>query len=422
MLYLCMSAAGSIPVLLCLMLWIFRKQSYPFQLGKKLLMIGMFFYLVPFQLVKYKLPESVNRHLCLPFTIHIEQNFSNAASIESVLNPGESIWIPKWICAVMLLWLACVVLFAVYEIVKYQIDIRKLMNESETIFADVDGKTVKLLTSEKVHTPYTVGFLRRSIIIPKGSEKHPCFSVVYRHEECHRKNYDSLMKLICIVIICVHWMNPVAYLLLPLYSVTAEYFCDAYAASGCTENEKKEYLRLIIGLSIKDEPLSAIWRSNLSGSGKLMKRRINYMMKREKTGKRKKGIAALVCAVTVFASASTIFAYEPFWSTDEESAIVLNEWETGDFKVERKASGLDFHDSDNVFIYEDGTISTIKSDESMYALCNHTMQSGYYYAHKSNGSGGCIVNEYSAKQCTKCGYTELGTLLSTTTYVVCPHT
>lgn len=146
------------------------------------------------------------------------------------------------------------------------------------------------------------------------------------------------------------------------------------------------------------------------------------MMKREKTGKRKKGIAALVCAVTVFASASTIFAYEPFWSTDEESAIVLNEWETGDFKVERKASGLDFHDSDNVFIYEDGTISTIKSDESMYALCNHTMQSGYYYAHKSNGSGGCIVNEYSAKQCTKCGYTELGTLLSTTTYVVCPHT
>ncbi|MGN0316261.1 MAG: M56 family metallopeptidase [Fusicatenibacter sp.] len=386
------------------------------------MIIGMFFYLVPFQLLKYKLPERVAENLSLPITIRTDQNFYKAASVGSILTPGESIWIPKWICTVLIIWMVCVVLFALYEVIKYKLDIRKLMAQSEKTFADVNGKKTELLVSTKIHTPYTVGFLKQSIIVPKGSQNHPCFSMFYRHEECHRKNYDCFMKLICIVVICVHWMNPIAYLLLPLYSITAEYICDAYAIRGCTESEKKEYLQLIINLSAKDEPLSVIWKSNLSGSGKLLKRRINYMMKKRKTGMVKKGVTAVICAVTVFASASTILAYEPFWSTDEEAVEILEEGEFGNFTYSLTVEDLDFSNSNCVFVYEDGTQVPISDESSSYALCNHVMESGYYNLHKSNSSGGCTIYQYNAQRCTKCGYTEIGTLNNTITYAVCPHT
>ena len=144
------------------------------------------------------------------------------------------------------------------------------------------------------------------------------------------------------------------------------------------------------------------------------------MMKRK--GVMKKGVAIAVAALTVFASASTILAYEPFVSTDENVTEVSEFCELGGFLGDNGVDNCDFSYSDNVFVYLDGTQEPIlDKDIDAYALCNHTMTSGYYHAHSSNGSGGCTVYVYNAQRCTKCGYITLGSLFSTTTYPVCPH-
>ena len=118
------------------------------------------------------------------------------------------------------------------------------------------------------------------------------------------------------------------------------------------------------------------------------------MMKR-KRGMLRKGIGATVAVLTMFASASTILAYEPFESTNESA---LEVYEGGDFasfieEYQTDEGGLftngddirdyDFSGSDRVFIYEDGTQEPILLDEeSTYAFCNHTLVSGYYSIHK----------------------------------------
>lgn len=421
MLYICMSFAGSIPVIACMLLWLIQGQSYDFYLGKKLLLMGMIFYLIPFQMVKYLLPQQIVSLLSISTDIDVEQNLSKVVAVKSVLSPGDSIWIPKCLSVLLLVWLLCILIFAGYQIVKYRMDIRKLMAQSERGRIVVDGETMEVWLNRNIHTPYTVGFLKRSIVLPKESPAHPCFFMFYKHEEQHKKNYDSLMKLICIVIICVHWINPIAILLLFLYRVTAEYICDAEALNGHTDEEKREYAKLLVELSVEEEPLSAVWRNNFSGAEKLIRRRITYMMKKNKTGMLRRGIRIAATVLTVFASAGTIMAYEPFESVDIESLESFEGTNSGAFSDDDLVDDYNFDIGDGIFVYENGTQATIMDDVSTYALCNHTMKSGYYHMHKPDNSGGCKVEVYYAQKCTKCGYLKLGSLFSTTTYPVCPH-
>lgn len=420
-LYICMSIAGSIPVILCLILWVVQRNSYNFYLGKNLLLIGMIFYLSPFQAIKFILPEVIVSTLSFTGDESVEGTFYNSVAVKSILKPGDSIWIPKWVSVLLAAWLCCVITFAIYQIVKYRIVIRKLLAQSEKVCVDVNGKTVELLLNKHIYTPYTVGFIKQSIIVPEGSLEHPCFPMVYKHEEQHKINHDSLMKLICIIIICIHWINPFEILLFLLYKMTAEYICDAQAVKNCTVEGKKRYAKLLVEASTADEPLSMIWRNNLTGLRKLIKRRINYMMEEKKTGMLKKGIAIAGTIVTIFASASTILAYEPLRSTNEDAVEITYEGEFATFLNESNSDGYDFSISDCIFIYEDGTQVPVTDEASTYALCNHTLVNGYYSVHISNNTGGCTVKEYKAKRCTKCGYIEVGSLYATYTYTVCTH-
>lgn len=419
MLYICMSVAGTIPVLVCLMMWVFQRQAYNFRLGRKLLLLGMVFYLFPFQLVKHVLPKWTIPVLKRSTEREIRQDFEKVVEVKGSFSSGDSLWIPRWLAVLLGIWLCLVVLFAVYQIVKYRMDIRKLLADSKPVSVKLREETVEVLTNRRIRTPYTVGFIKQSIIVPEDSLGHPCFEMCYRHENQHRRNHDSLIKLLCIVVICLHWFNPAAILLLLLYRMTAEYICDEAAVTGCTGEEKKRYARLLIELSTADESVSMVWRNNLSGSEKLMRRRIDYMMKKKEL--MKKGVAVVVALVTMVASASTIFAYEPFDSINKEGVEASNWGEKSSFSYVLDSKNYDFSIADELFISNEGIQIPVSVDEQTFAICNHVLKDGYYSVHKSDGSGGCTVRTYNAKRCIRCGYIKVGSLYVTNIYPVCPH-
>lgn len=135
----------------------------------------------------------------------------------------------------------------------------------------------------------------------------------------------------------------------------------------------------------------------------------------------KKGIAIATAVFTVFASSSSILAYEPFVSIDKDGSNLFNWGEEGMFLNTQRFSDYDFSMSDEMFVYEDGTKILVTDKDSMFAICNHVMVDGYYSVHKSNSTGGCTVKEFKAKRCNKCGYIDVGNLYATHTYPVCPH-
>ncbi len=117
-LLVCMSIAGSIPVVICLLLYIIQRGNYNYILGRRLLLTGVFFYLVPVQLVKYLLPKDA-----LPETMLIGKKADSYLSGSLAFwseKQGEYIWIPQWFNLFARIWLTGIIIFAIYEIVKSQ--------------------------------------------------------------------------------------------------------------------------------------------------------------------------------------------------------------------------------------------------------------------------------------------------------------
>ena len=417
-----MSSAGSIPVLLCFLLFLIQRDSYNFLWGRKLLLAGVFFFLVPVQLVRFLLPMNI-----LPEPVFSEETQLYLSHSMDFL-PGhgdEYVWFPRWISVIILLWAGIVILFALYQFIKYRKIVRKI---NRSVFYYVDEPEMELIyyvVPDGSCGPCTVGFFRQKIIIPESFTELENFSMVYQHEYTHPKNRDNLVKLLCLIVLCIHWMNPAAYLLLFLYRITAEAVCDDAAVLGYSKDIVKTYAMLLVTTTPVREKLPVVWKNNFSSEGKMIKRRINDMMKKRKNGWMRKGIMAMVSALTIAASAGTVLAYEPMQWSDGSFDDVLNtsniDFSSYDFEESSLVDSFDFSESDEIFVYMDGTQVPIQNSDSERVLCKHNMVNGYFSTHESKSNGGCIVKIYTCQRCSRCGYLANAKYNNTVTYAKCPH-
>lgn len=429
-LLVCMSIAGSIPVMICLFLYLIQRGNYNYILGRRLLLTGVFFYLVPVQLVKYLLPKDA-----LPETMLIgrkaDSYLSGTLSFWSE-KQGDYIWIPQWFNIFARIWLAGIIIFAIYEIIKYWRGAHSIRNYIFEKIEDPEDNLTYYLIPDEICGPCTIGFFRQKIVFPESFPLHPDFIMVYKHEHTHLKNHDNLVKLLCLFVLCLHWMNPVAYLF--LYIDTAEIVSDSVAVDGCTKEKRQDYASLLVLEAAISDIRPAVWKNNLSGHKnnkegkdfKTLKRRITYMMKEKRKGMLQRGIMVAVSALTVVASAGTIMAYEPVSSSDESfeefiSDDALNNF--GDDYIDYdSANFVDFSQSDYVLIDSNGVqVTTEEDDSSTYALCTHSMIPATFYTHAKNSSGGCTIKVYNCQRCEKCGYRANATYANTVTYAKCPH-
>lgn len=425
-----MSISGSIPVVICLLLYVIQRENYNYILGRRLLITGIFFYLIPIQLIKYLIPEEVYPEAL--FNEKAQLYLSNSLSFWTE-RKGEYIWMPQWFDIVSKLWLGGIVIFAVYEIIKYWRSVHYIKNFIFEKEEDSENNLTYYLIPDETYGPCTIGFFRQRIVIPESFPLHPDFVMVYKHEGAHLKNHDNLVKLLCLLVLCVHWMNPVAYLLLLLYIDTAEIVSDSAAVEGCSKEKRKDYAKLLVLEASTSDIRPVVWKNNLSGhkkdkegkNFKTLKRRINYMMKEKRKGLLQRGIMVAVSALTIVAGAGTVLAYEAMPSSDisfedtmsDDSFDVFayndSEFDEIDF--------LDFSESNSIFVGDDGILIACDESVETYALCTHSMVNGKFYAHAPNSSGGCTVKVYTCQRCKKCGYLANKKYYNTITYAVCTH-
>ena len=385
------------------------------------MLAGVFFFLVPVQLVRFLLPMNI-----LPEPVFSEETQLYLSHSMDFL-PGhgdEYVWFPRWISVIILLWAGIVILFALYQFIKYRKIVRKI-NRSVFYYVDeLEMELVYYVVPDGSCGPCTVGFFRQKIIIPESFTELENFSMVYQHEYTHLKNRDNLVKLLCLIVLCIHWMNPTAYLLLFLYRITAEAVSDDAAVLGYSKDIVKTYAMLLVTTTPVREKLPVVWKNNFSSEGKMIKRRINYMMKKRRNGWMRKGIIAMVSALTIAASAGTVLAYEPMqWSDGSVGeSIVLDESDMSNFDfLSGELNDIDFSKTDTVFVTENGIQIPIMDNDSSRVLCKHNMVNGYLHNHTSNSSGGCTVKTYTCQRCTRCGYLANAKYYSTTNYAKCPH-
>ena len=425
-----MSISGSIPVVICLLLYVIQRENYNYILGRRLLLTGVFFYLVPVQLIKYLIPPNAFPESQL-LTNESQLYLSGSLSFWSE-RQGEYIWMPQWFDIVSKLWMAGIIFFSIYEIIRYWKGVHSLRNFIFEKVEDPDREQVYYLIPDEICGPCTIGFFRQKILFPESFPLYPDFDMVYKHEHTHLKNHDNLVKLLCLFILCLHWMNPVAYLLLSLYIDTAEIVSDSIAVDGCTEQKRKDYATLLVLQASTSDVRPVVWKNNLSvhkkkvgKEVKILKRRINYMMKEKRKGLLQRGIMMAVSALTIVVSAGTVLAYQPMQSSDESFSDVIVDDSLDAFGSNcigyDIVDTLDFTKSDCIFVDLNGNRENYTTSIEPYALCTHSMVDGTFFTHAKNSSGGCTVKVYTCKKCEKCGYLANKKYYATHSYAKCPH-
>ena len=410
----CMSISGSIPVVICLLMYLIQRADYNYTLGRRLLITGILFYLMPVQLIKYLIPKDV-----FPTSMLITDESQLYLSGSLSFTPerqGEYIWMPQWFDIISKIWLVAIIIFAIYQIISFWRGAHSIQNYIFDKVEDSDNNQVYYLIPDGICGPCTIGFFRQKIVFPESFPMlHSEYDMVYKHEHSHLKNHDNLVKVLCLLVLCLHWMNPVAYLLLFLYIDTAEIVSDSAAVEGCLKERRKNYATLLVNEASTPDKNPVMWKNNLfsnkkkSGKNmKILKRRIDYMMKEKKKGLLQRGIMVAVSALTIVSGAGTVLAYEPMLSSDESFSDVISDESLDVFAYNSSEfdplAFLDFSKSNSIFIDNNGIQLACDESLSPYALCTHSMIDGTFYTHSKNSSGGCTVKVYTCKRCEKCGY------------------
>ena len=415
MLLICMSIAGTVPLIICLLLLLLQRKKFSYRLGRNLVFLSLAGDLIPFQVIKYLMPTDVLRRTDALANISYYVNFDDKGSISY---HGISLWMSDWILMIGLCWLLFISGFSIYEIIKYHRLTRKLkkITEKRTCFLPGIGD-VEYRISPLIGSPYTIGFLKPFIVAPESLEDSRLSEMILRHEYSHLCCHDSAVKLLCLLAICLHFYNPLTLLTLLLYTSFSENIADQAATEGFTTEEKKAYAVALVNLSARNRQVPVVWKNNLLGAKHTMKRRVEFiMMKNRKASKI--GTAAAILA-SVFLSGTTVFGYAPMQTTEAADSVQLNE--TVSFVD--SASNNPFANS-NIYFETDEHVNILVNDsdlEPRAIICTHDFKSGYADVHNSKSNGGCEVKRYTAKICKKCNHLVIMDYVSTTTYAKCPH-
>lgn len=186
-------------------------------------------------------------------------------------------------------------------------------------------RPIQLRSSDRISAPLTYGVLRPVILIPKTIDwtDESTLNYVLTHEYVHIRRFDSVMKLALIAAVCIHWFNPMVWLMYILSNRDMELSCDEKVIHLFGNTQKSSYAMALIRMEEQQSRLAPFCNSF---SKNAIKERITAIMKNKK-----RTIPAQLAAIVLFTSVTTTFATsaaEPTKKQPDSTPIV--EWWTAE--------------------------------------------------------------------------------------------
>lgn len=163
---------------------------------------------------------------------------------------------------------------------------------------DLGVSAPEMLVCEAISTPAVTGLLRPRLLLPHEHYDVQELRYILRHELCHLKRRDMLLKLVLLAANAMHWFNPVVYLMLRQADEDIELACDSAATDDLDRAERAAYSRTLLAAvqsSVRALPATTCF----GGTVERLKRRITNVLGAQK--KRGLGVVALVLALTLTA-------------------------------------------------------------------------------------------------------------------------
>ncbi len=401
----------------------------------QILKVAVIFYLIPFSECKYYV-AGILKHLVPDLWKKIYSTPDFRAEY-SIIVYGETLLFSSNVYKVISILIICgciaIIIFSKSIIQNrrekniYLTGSGKPINQDlEEIFSEIKRELnikqhVRLICSEYCLSPMTCGILFPIVWFPiyKEDVDKASYQYMIRHELMHIKHHDILIKYLSLLVIALHWFNPLSFLLYYEISCIGEMCCDSNVLEGQAEDACKEYGELLLQIATRkttSDRKSLFMNMASTKNSKIIQRRIREMT----TKKRNKTILSIASTIVIcMAGAITSFAYEAprTVTTNITTDLSLD----SEFSEEKENSSKIIFD--RYFIDSTGIISEIEELNSFNkALCKHDYSiPGTFRNHKKNSDGSCTVTNYDALKCSLCGSVLVNEVISTTTYTKCPH-
>lgn len=193
---------------------------------------------------------------------------------------------------VWLVWLAVALGLLIRKVTVYQGFMRYLgaglvpvsdmeMLDRLSVAAERAGskKPVELCVNPLVSSPMLIGFFRPCIVLPRADIPEKDFQHIVLHELTHYRRRDLLYKWLVQISVCLHWFNPLVYLMSREIARACEFSCDEAVLAKLGEENARDYGETLL------DAMAAVgkYRENpgavtLSENKQLLKERLGAIM------------------------------------------------------------------------------------------------------------------------------------------------
>ena len=297
---------------------------------------------------------------------------------------GVSIWAMVWIIGMSV----CIIIFLVTYILCYRQFRTSLPVENTIIKKWRDShqirRTISIRQSDCISAPLSYGFFRPSILMPKTTEwdnsRH--LHYILEHEFVHIRRLDTVTKLFFAAAVCIHWFNPIIWIMYIFAGRDIEISCDEAVVRHFGEASKSAYALTLINM---EERKSSLMPLGNHFSKNAAEERITAIMKLQKPSALADILAAalVISVASVFATSALPTGRQaadsaadiegsgiPFSSPFDEGRDISSLWETETNKALQRGN------PENLFNALNIDIATKLTDEQQKKLLNRYQKCG----------------------------------------------
>ncbi len=175
---------------------------------------------------------------------------------------------------------------------------------------------------DRISSPLTYGLFRPVILMPKETDWNDTniLKYVLTHEYVHIRRFDAIFKFLLTVSLCVHWFNPMVWIMYITANRDIELSCDEKVIR-ILGGGKSSYAMALIQM---EEQKAGSYQFSSSFSRNALKERINAIMKFTKITPAAAAAAICLVAGTTVAFATNTLPDTANYTTISEDRTILS--------------------------------------------------------------------------------------------------
>lgn len=321
-----MSISAGVLILIIILLRTFTIHKFPKKMFIVLWGLAILRLLIPFT-ISYQttylfspISEQMNSMLSKS-----KENLPASTDILSAPFIGEGISTPqKNIPFFQIIWIVGVMACSFFFLLAYLREYRKLreglpFKNNEYLDKWVNEirlkRGIRILYSDRIRTPITYGIFSPKIVLPQIMDLTDYVSLKYvlEHELIHIKRLDNLWKIVALTALCIHWFNPLVWIMYFLFNRDLELSCDEKVIAIAGVEQKQKYALTLIKLAEKKSGTSFL---NTGFGENAIKERVVAIMKYKKAT-----LISLFCII-LLASIAAVFVFSSPDKNSKPTALV----------------------------------------------------------------------------------------------------